>query len=168
MKRLFIVSSTSLLLLVLLVIFALTSVAAFAQQPDPAFFGVWKLDIGKSSFGGQAPPTGAKVTIVPSGWVYATITSRLELEAIAVTSGHDGACIVIGLPPEYSCEQKSADPRHTVWTLKSMGTVVQVSEIELLADNKTIKSTSKHTTAEGAAYSTETIWNKVQASMIKK
>lgn len=157
-----IVSSVGLLLLISLAMLALASVAAFAQQPDPAFFGVWKLDIAKTNFGGQAPPKVHQITIGPGGWISATIDAKGELQTVAIATGPDGACKLIGVPPEYSCEQKMTDPRHTVWTLKSKGAVMQVSEAELLADNKTVKSISKMTPVQGAAYTTEEIWNKVQ------
>jgi hypothetical protein len=137
----------------------LGSLSALAQQPDPAFYGLWTQDVAKSSFGLQTPPKVAQLIITPQGWVTATLDAEGDLSAMAVSKGPDGSCVVIGLPPGFSCRQEIADARHGSWTLKYEDQIVQAATMELL-DHLTMKSTITLSPPGMAPYTIVAIWRK--------
>jgi len=145
----------------LVAILALAGVAVFGQDMDPAFYGRWKLDLAKSAFGSQAPPKAGLVAITPQGWVLAMVNAKGDLTALAVTRGPQGACGLIGLPPGFSCEQTITGARTSTWILKNKNATVETAEIELLADNATMRVKTKITPPQGEPYTAEELWTKV-------
>ena len=143
----------------------LGSLAALAQQPDPAFYGLWTQDVGKSSFGHQTPPKAAQLIITPQGWVTATLDAGGDLSAMAVSKGPDGSCVVIGLPPGFSCRQEVADARHGSWILRHEDQILQAATMELL-DNLTMKSTIRLSPPGMAPSTLVAIWRKMPSRIV--
>src|SRR4029077_15490151 len=57
----------------------LTAVTAFGQQIDPAFRGVWVLNIEKSDFGGQPKPKMEQLNWTEHGWAFAMVRADGQL-----------------------------------------------------------------------------------------
>lgn len=121
---------------------------ALCQQPDQAWFGMWKMKGAPKITGTGAPPPPkmATVSISQSGWVYAEVDARGSLMSNAATSG--STCTLIGMPSSFTCEQSWPDGRHYNFTLKNNGQTMEDLKVELVDDN-TFKSTSQMSMPSG-------------------
>jgi hypothetical protein len=131
--------------------------AASAQQIDPGLRGVWKLNVEKSDFGGRPKPKMGLVNWTEHGWVLAIVTADGRLYADGAVT--DQGCTLVGLPSEYSCEIQVVVPQHVRLTMRKNGSVVRVSDIELV-DKNTTRTTHRITPTDGAPYVQTTIWEK--------
>ncbi len=136
----------------------LLSAMAVAQQVDPAFSGMWTLNVQKSEFGRTPKPTAGTVNWGVHGWVFSIVRGDGRLYADAVAT--DGGCALVGaFSSEFSCKVDIVAPRHVRFTLLQASTVRQVGDIELLSDDIT-QTTHRITPANGPPYVEKTIWER--------
>src|SRR4051794_5759730 len=117
----------------------LFAVGAFAQQPDPGFYGIWNEDVSKSTYGNQSPPKMSQVVIGPSGWARGMVDAKGEFIVFGVVTGPNGSCSFIPWP--LKCEQSYPGPRRINWKLKAEDVVIQSADIELMSGGTTMKAT---------------------------
>ncbi len=136
----------------------LVAAAALGQHPkiDPAFLGLWNLDVGKSDFAGKPQPKMGQVNWGEHGWAFALVLANGEMFTDGV--GTDLGCTYIGVSP-LSCEYEIISARHVRLTMKRSKTVIRVGEIELL-DNGTTQTTHRVIPSDGPPYVEKTIWIK--------
>lgn len=121
---------------------------------DPAFFGLWNLEVARSDFGGQHKPIMGQVDWGEHGWTFALVLSdgRMFTDGVATDQG----CVYIG-PSSLSCEYEVVTPRHVRITMKEGKTVSRVGDIELV-DQDVTRTTHRVTPSDGPPYIEKTIW----------
>ena len=129
--------------------------AADAQQIDPALRGSWTLNVGRSTFGPDGPPSAGTVRWTEHGWVLALVFASGYVYADAVVT--DSGCALIGVPADYTCRIAVITPKHVRLTLRQAGAIRQVGDIELV-DSNTTRTTHHVTPASGPPYTETTIW----------
>lgn len=137
----------------------LTAGTAFGQQIDPAFRGVWVLNIEKSDFGGQPEPKMEQLNWTEHGWAFAMVRADGELYADASVIGDHHGCTMVGVESNYSCEVNIVTRRHVRFKFKQGSAILRTVEIELL-ENDTLRTTHHVTPSQGVPYVQKTIWEK--------
>ena len=124
---------------------------------DPALRGNWTLNVAKSSFGPDGPPSAGTVRWTEHGWVLALVFGNGYVYADGVIT--DQGCALIGVPSDYTCSIAVLAPRHLRFTLKQAATIRRVGDIELL-DSNTTRTLHHVTPASGSPYTETTIWSR--------
>ncbi len=141
----------------LVTLFALLSHPARAQDLDPGLQGNWTLDVAKSTFGPDGPPSAGTVRWSKHGWVLALVFANGYVYADAVVT--DSGCARIGVPADYSCTLVPLTPTHVRFTLKQATAVRRVGEITLV-DRNTTRTVHRVTPASGPPYTETTVWTR--------
>ena len=139
--------------------FCLSAHSAHAQQIDAGLRGSWTLDVAKSTFGPDGPPTAGTVRWTEHGWVLALVFGGGYVYADAVVTDH--GCALIGVPGDYTCGIETLTPRHVRFTLRQATATRRVGDIELI-DPNTTRATHHVYPATGAAYTETVIWRRDQ------
>ena len=143
------------------------AVPAFTQQIDPAFLGVWTLNVEKSDFGGRPTPRPKmeQVNWTEHGFALAMVRADGSLYA----DGHvfDRGCTMIGVESDYSCDVNVVTPRHVRFRLQKGPAILRSVEIELL-ENNTLQMTHRVTPSEGPPYVEKTIWERAGRETARK
>jgi hypothetical protein len=137
---------------------------AFSQQIDPAFRGVWSLNVGKSDFGGRPKPKMEQLNWTERGWAFAMVRADGGLYADASVIDRD--CKMIGVESDYSCEVNVVTRRHVRFTFKQGPVILRTVEIELL-ENGNLETTHTVTPANGAPYVEKMIWERAVQEQLK-
>jgi hypothetical protein len=134
---------------------SLVAHAARAQSMDPALRGSWTLNVAKSTFGPDGPPSAGTVRWTEHGWVFALVFTNGYVYADAVVT--DNGCTLLGVAADYTCHIEVITPQHVRITLTQATTIRRVGDIELV-DSNTTRATHHVTPASGAPYTETTIW----------
>ena len=126
-----------------------------AQQVDPGLLGNWKLNVAKSSFGPDGPPSAGTVRWTQHGWAVALVFPTGYVYTDAVITDH--GCALIGVPPDYTCSIAVLAPTHLRFTLKQGAAIRRIGDIEL-TDKNTTRAVHRVTPASGNPYTETTIW----------
>lgn len=129
----------------------------FSQQIDPAFRGVWLLNVEKSDFGGRPKPKMEQLNWTERGWAFAMVGTDGRLYADASVIDH--GCTMIGVEGDYSCEVNVVTRRHVRFTFKQGPVILRTVEIELL-ENGNLETTHTVTPAAGNPYVEKMIWDR--------
>ena len=134
------------------------AIAVGQQTVDPAFYGIWTLNVAKSDFGRTPKPTAGAVNWGAHGWVLSLVTGDGNVYADAVAT--DRGCALVGaFSADFSCKLEIIGPRHVRFTLLQGSVVRRVGDIELLSDDIT-QTTHQITPPNGATYIEKTIWER--------
>jgi hypothetical protein len=129
--------------------------SAEAQRIDPGLRGSWTLNVARSTFGPDGPPTAGTVRWTEHGWVLALVFPGGYVYADGVLTDH--GCALIGIPADYTCRVDVVTPEHVRFTLRQAGTVRRVGDIELV-DSNTTRAIHHVAPASGAPYTETAIW----------
>ena len=134
---------------------ALGPIPLGGQQLDSRLLGNWTLDVARSTFGPDGPPTSGTVRWTRHGWVLALAFGGGYVYADAVITDH--GCELIGVPPDYSCALALVSPTHLRFTLRQGTVIRRVGDIELVAPDTT-RTIHRVTPGNGPPYTETTFW----------
>jgi uncharacterized protein DUF4440 len=134
-----------------------TGASAFNQQIDPAFRGVWSLNVEKSKFADRPMPKMQQLNWTERGWAFAMVRADGGLYADASVIDRD--CKMIGVESDYSCEVNVVTHRHVRYMFKHGPVILRSVEIKLL-ENGTLEMTHTVTPAPGKPYVEKMIWER--------
>jgi len=137
----------------------LGAIAGGQQRVDPAFYGIWTLNVAKSDFGRSPKPTAGAVNWGAHGWVLSIVAADGGVYADAVAT--DGGCALVGaFSSDFSCKFEVVAPRHLRFTLLQGSMVRRVGDIELLSDDITQTTHQITPSSNGPSYVEKTIWER--------
>ena len=143
------------ILILLMLPLVLIPLGAYTQQVAQGLRGNWTLDVPKSSFGPDGPPSAGTIRWTQHGWALALIFPAGYVYTDAVITDH--GCALIGVPDDYTCRIDILAPTHIRFTLKQAATVRRVGDIELI-DKNTTRTVHRVTPPSKSAYVETTIW----------
>jgi hypothetical protein len=155
-------------LIALIVLFALCSVALFAQAPKAAkspFFATWKLNPAKSTYSPGPAPKGQTAKLEPVVGGMKVIADRLEADGKTThfewTAKFDGKDYPVkGDPARDAVSVKKIDDYNLEITNKKAGKVTTIIKAVYAKDGKSRTETFTGTDIQGRKINNVTVWDK--------
>jgi hypothetical protein len=144
----------------------LTAPCAAVGQAQSPWFGIWKLDLAKSSYS-SGPPPYKRATSTIEAWedgvrvVYDMVSPRGETIHFEWTGKFDGRDYPVEGADYVLTNAYSRIDDHTCGVVvKVDGDVVSFARITISSDGKTITTVTSGTNAQGQKVSTTTVYDK--------
>jgi hypothetical protein len=136
---------------------AATTTSSATSRIDPAFFGVWKLNVTKSDFGSKPGPRSGVLNWTERGWVIAMVSSDGSITGSAV--GTENGCVLIGAEKNSWCKLSIPAPKHVLVFISQGCDSVGITDMELL-DRNTARTINRTYREDGKDVVESTfIWN---------